>query len=104
MQANESAVSQIAKNQTVEEISRNLRVDSEYFDDLVQEVYFILITGYTEEVLSEAIKKKQEKFIITKILKNLWLSKTSPFYRQYKKPKLLKTHIEEYKEEPNETE
>ena len=94
----------IGENKIVEEIARNLRVDTEYFDDLCQEVYLILITGYTQETLQEAIDKRQINFIITKILKNQWFSKSSPFYRQYKKPKLLKTPIEQYKEEPNETE
>ena len=94
----------IGEKKIVEEIARNMRVESEYFDDLCQEVYYILITGYTEEKLQEAIEKKQINFIITSIMKNQWFSKTSPFYRQFKKPKLLKTPIEEYKEEPNETE
>lgn len=94
----------IGDKRIVEEIARNMRVESEYFDDLCQEVYLILLTGYTEEKLQEAIDKKQINFIITSIMKNQWFSKTSPFYRQFKKPKLLKTPIEDYKEEPNETE
>lgn len=94
----------IGEKKIVQEIARNMRVESEYFDDLCQEVYYILITGYTEEKLQEAIDKKQINFIITSIMKNQWFSNTSPFYRQFKKPKLLKTPIEEYKEEPNETE
>ena len=92
----------IGEKKIVEEIARNMRVESEYFDDLCQEVYCILITGYTEEKLQEAIDKKQINFIITSIMKNQWFSKTSPFYRQYKKPKLLKTPIEDYKETPDE--
>lgn len=92
----------IGDKRIVEEIARNMRVESEYFDDLCQEVYLILLTGYTEEKLQEAIDKKQINFIITSIMKNQWFSKTSPFYRQYKKPKLLKTPIEDYKETPDE--
>jgi hypothetical protein len=79
-----------------------MRVDTDYFDDLCQEVYFILCTGYTEEKLQEAIDKKQINFIITSIMKNQWFSKTSPFYRQYKKPNLKKMPMEQYKEEPDE--
>ena len=93
---------QIGNDKLVETIARNMRVESEYYDDLCQEVYYILITGYTEEKLQEAIDKKQINFIITSIMKNQWFSKTSPFYRQYKKPKLLKTPIEDYKETPDE--
>lgn len=90
---------QIGNDKLVETIARNMRVESGYFDDLCQEVYYILITGYTEEKLQEAINKKQINFIITSILKNQWFSKTSPFYRQYKKPNLKKVQMEQYKED-----
>lgn len=93
---------QIGNDKLVETIARNMRVDTDYFDDLCQEVYFILITGYTEEKLQEVIDKKQINFIITSIMKNQWFSKTSPFYRQYKKPNLKKVPMEQYKEEDNE--
>lgn len=92
----------IGEKKLVETIARNMRVESEYYDDLCQEVYFILLTGYTEEKLQEAIDKKQINFIITSIMKNQWFSKTSPFYRQYKKPKLKSVPMEQYKEESDE--
>lgn len=98
MERNETGLSSIANRKVVEEICNNMRVDSEYFDDLVQEVYYILLTGYTDEVLEKATEEKQEKFIITSIVKRQWLSKTSPFYRKYKKHKLRSSPIEEYKE------
>lgn len=93
---------QIGEKKLVETIARNMRVESEYYDDLCQEVYVILLTGYTEEKLQEAIDKKQINFIITSIMKNQWFSKTSPFYRQYKKPNLKKVPMEQYKEESDE--
>lgn len=99
MEHNETGLSSIANRKVVEEICRNMRVESEYFDDLVQEVYYILLTGYTDEVLEKATEQKQEKFIITSIVKRQWLSKTSPFYRQYKKPNLKKVQMEQYKED-----
>ena len=52
-------IEQIGNDKLVETIARNMRVTSDYFDDLCQEVYFILITGYTEEKLQEAIDKKR---------------------------------------------
>lgn len=97
-----SPIEQIANRKVVEEICKNMRVDSEYFDDLVQEVYYILLTGYTEDVLEKAIVQKQEKFIITSIVKRQWLSQSSPFYRTYKKPNSKKVPMEQYKEEPDE--
>lgn len=97
-----SPIEHIGENKIVETIARNMRVESDYFDDLCQEVYYILITGYTEEKLQEAIDKKQINFIITKIMKNQWFSATSPFYRTYKKPNTKKVPMEQYKEEPDE--
>ena len=97
-----SPLEQIGEKKLVETIARNMRVESDYFDDLCQEVYVILLTGYTEEKLQEAIDKKQINFIITSIMKNQWFSKTSPFYRQYKKPNLKKVPMEQYKEESDE--
>ena len=92
-------IEQIGNDKLVETIARNMRVESDYFDDLCQEVYVILLTGYTTEKLQEAIDKKQINFIITSIMKNQWFSATSPFYRQYKKPNLKKVQMEQYKEE-----
>jgi hypothetical protein len=93
---------QIGNDKLVETIAKNMRVDADYYNDLCQEVYYILLTGYTEEKLQEAINKKQINFIITCILKNQWFSATSPFYRQYKKPNLKKVPMEQYKEENDE--
>lgn len=95
-------IEQIGNDKLVETIARNMRVEKDYIDDLCQEVYYILMTGYTEEKLKEAIEKNQVNFIITCILKNQWFSKTSPFYRQYKKPNLKKVPMEQYKEESDE--
>ena len=95
-------IEQIGNEKLVETIAKNMRVETDYFDDLCQEVYIILITGYTEEKLQEAIDKKQINFIITSIMKNQWFSKSSPFYRTYKKPKLKSVPMEQYKEEPDE--
>lgn len=95
-------IEQIGNDKLVETIARNMRVESEYFDDLCQEVYFILITGYTEEKLQEAIDKKQINFIITSIMKNQWYSKTSPFYRKYKKYKLKSSPLDNKYDKPDE--
>ena len=92
----------IGENKIVEGIARNMRVEKDYYDDLCQEVYYILMTGYTEEKLQEAIDKKQINFIITCILKNQWFSKTSPFYRQYKKYKLKSSPIDDIYDAPDE--
>lgn len=89
----------ISENKIVEGIAKNMRVTSDYFDDLCQEVYYILMTGYTEEKLQEAIDKKQINFVITCILKNQWFSSTSPFYRQYKKYNINKYILGQFREQ-----
>ena len=58
-------IEQIGKDKLVETIARNMRVTSDYFDDLCQEVYFILLTGYTEEKLQEAIDRNINTNIAT---------------------------------------
>ena len=93
---------QIGNDKLVETIARNMRVTSDYFDDLCQEVYFILLTGYTEEKLQEAIDKKQINFIVTCILKNQWYSKTSPFYRKYKKYTMSASPLDSKYDRPEE--
>ena len=99
---NESPISTIAKKKMVEEICHNMRVDSDFRDDLIQEVYYILLTGYTNEVLQQAAERKQEKFIITSIVKRQWLSKTSPFYRKYKKYTMSASPLESKYDRPEE--
>lgn len=89
------AIEQIGKDKLVEEIARNMRVDTVFFDDLCQEVYYILLTGYTDEKLQEAIDNNQINYIITSIMKKQWYSSTSPFYMKYKKPQKNKTDIDE---------
>ena len=86
---------QIGNDKLVETIARNMRVETDYFDDLCQEVYFILLTGYTDEKLQEAIDNNQINYIITSIMKKQWFSATSPFYTTYKKPQKNKTDIDE---------
>ena len=92
----------IGENKIVETIAHNMRVDRDYFDDLCQEVYYILLTGYTDEKLLEAIDKKQINFIVTCILKNQWYSKTSPFYRKYKKYTMSASPLESKYDRPEE--
>lgn len=53
-------------------------------DDLIQEIYLILL-NYKDETIISAYKKKELKFLIIRIIKNQFYSGTSDFYRKYKK-------------------
>lgn len=90
-----TSVDYIYNHRLVQDIAKNMKVSDEYFDDLCQEVYFILLTGYTDEKLQEAIDNNQINYIITSIMKKQWFSATSPFYTTYKKPQKNKTDIDE---------
>lgn len=68
----------------VEDITRNIRVTSDYYDDFVQETYEILLE-YNNEKLSSIFEKNQIKFFVARICLNNWNSRTSPFYTKYKK-------------------
>lgn len=68
----------------VKDICRNLGVRQQYFDDLVQEVLMILLEMDYSKV-EEMYKNKQLNFFLTRVIKNQYLSTTSPFYKMYRK-------------------
>lgn len=80
-----TAVEQILDAGYVEDIISNIGVDPDFKDDLVQDIYVILLE-YDQTLLQELVNKKQIKFFISRIITNQYCSKTSPFYKQYKKP------------------
>lgn len=84
MERNNNVIEQIAKDKLVEEIATNLKVDTDYFDDLVQEIYLILLT-YDQEKIEGMAERGELKYFITKLITNQFYSKTSPFYKNYKK-------------------
>lgn len=77
-------VTEIYEEGLLRELCENIRVSSNDIDDLMQEIYIILL-GYDEKKIVEMYEKKQLKFFIVRIIQNQYNSKTSPFYRKYKK-------------------
>lgn len=77
-------LNKIADEKLVETICKNIGVSPKYMDDLVQEIYLILLE-YNQTKLQEIYDKGQLNFFITRIIKNQWCSNTSPFYRKYRK-------------------
>lgn len=88
-----TSIERIAKEKIIDNILRNMRVDNNYFDDLKQDITYILITGYTEETLEEAINNNQIKYIVASIANRQYNSKSSPFYRIYRKFSILGEEI-----------
>ena len=74
----------IANERLVEEICKNLGVSPKYMDDLVQEIYLILLE-YNQEKLQYIYDKGQLNFFLTRIIKNQYFSNTSPFFKKYRK-------------------
>ena len=77
-------IDKICNDGIVESIIKNLGVSPKYADDLIQEIYLILLE-YDREKIIEMYNNKQLNFFLTRIIKNQINSVTSPFYRKYRK-------------------
>lgn len=84
MITNNEIVEALSQDQVIETMAHNLRVDSEYFDDLVQEIYMIILT-YDNGKLNDIWSKGQIKFWVSRVMMNTWNSRTSRFFKTYKK-------------------
>lgn len=61
-----------------------MRVNNNDIDDLVQEIYMILL-DYKEDKIIEMYNKKQLKYFLVGVIQRQYHSSTSPFYKKYKK-------------------
>lgn len=77
-------INRLAREKVVEGIAANIGVNGTDRDDLAQMVYEILLTSNPDKI-SELDERGELRYWITRIIKNQWLSKTSPFYQTYKK-------------------
>ena len=77
----------IIENKIVEGLINDYLIDS-FKDDLIQEVYMVLLE-HNQSKLQHLIDKKQIRFYIARIIKNMYFSSSSNFYRSYKRPLLL---------------
>lgn len=83
MDRTNNIINELAKEKTVETLCTNMGVEQAYLDDLVQEIYLILLE-YDEDKLIKMYERKQLKFFIVRIIMNQYFSKNSPFYKKYK--------------------
>lgn len=70
------------KKRVVEEMIKNMNINTPYNDDLVQEVYLILLE-YDRDKIEQMIKNKQINFFISRIIMNQVFSCTSEFHKKY---------------------
>lgn len=74
----------IINNKLVETLIDAYNIPSAFRDDLIQEIYLIILQ-YDIKTLQQLYDKKQLKYFIAKIITNQFFSKTSTFYKTYKK-------------------
>lgn len=77
-------ITDLYENRTVRDIIRNMQVAEQDADDLEQEIYTILLE-YDSDKIIEMYSKKQLKFFLVGVIQRQYFSKTSPFYKKYKK-------------------
>lgn len=79
-----SIIGEIYEKRLVRSILENMRVSSNDIDDLEQEIYMILL-NYNQEKIIQMWEKKQLNYFVVGVITRQYNSKTSPFYKKYKK-------------------
>lgn len=79
-----SIITDLYEKKIVKDIIRNMQVAEQDADDLEQEIYTILLE-YDSNKIIEMYSKKQLKFFLVGVIQRQYFSKTSPFYKKYKK-------------------
>lgn len=77
-------IEELYREKVIRSIITNMNVFEGDVEDLEQEIYTILLE-YDEQKIIEMYNKKQLKFFIIGIITRQYFSKTSPFYKKYKK-------------------
>lgn len=77
-------IEELYREKVIRNIITNMNVFEGDIDDLEQEIYTILLE-YDVDKIIEMYNKKQLKFFIVGIVTRQYFSKTSPFYKKYKK-------------------
>lgn len=77
-------LTELYEKEIVKELIKNMGVAEGDADDLEQEIYTILLE-YNSDRIIEMYNKKQLKFFIIGVIQRQYHSKTSPFYKKYKK-------------------
>lgn len=79
-----SIIKELYEKNIVKDIIKNMRVNLLDADDLEQEIYMILLE-YDRNKIVELYTNKQLKYFIVGVIQRQYNSKTSPFYKKYKK-------------------
>jgi len=86
----------LAQEQRVERLVRVIcKVTSPILADLAQVIYLALLE-YDNDKVVELYEKEQINFFLVRIIKNQWMSSTSPFYRIYRKFSRQSNELSQY--------
>lgn len=77
-------LTELYTNGVIKEMCENMRVTSNDIDDFMSELYLILLE-YDPAKIVELYEKNQLRYFIVGIISRQYNSKTSPFYKKYKK-------------------
>ena len=80
----DSIIYELYDKNIVRDIIINLKVKYNDIDVLEQEIYMILLT-YDKDKIIDMYNKKQLNYFIVGIVKRQYNSRTSPYYKKYKK-------------------
>lgn len=86
---NKDIYTTIAEEKMIENLIDKYNVQSKYKQDLSQEIYLIVLTK-PPELLQQLYDNKQLNYYLARIISNQYFSKTSQFYKNYKKYNILK--------------
>lgn len=75
---------ELEQNNVVRDMCINMRVNSNDIDDLIQEIYMVLLE-YNRDKIIEMYERRQLRYFIVGIIQRQYRSNTSPFYKKYKK-------------------
>lgn len=83
----------IAKEKLIEILIDKYNVKPLYKQDLAQDV-FLIILSKPEKMLQELYDNKQLNFYLARIISNQYFSKTSKFFKDYKKYNINKNETD----------
>ncbi len=85
-------IEELARDKTIENITRNVGGSDDDLKDLCQDLYIDLLSK-DDELIIKLYESKQLKFFVTKMVLNNLHSKNSPFFTQYRKNNNNKVEI-----------
>ena len=77
-------VNEIYHSNLLNELFKNMGIKDNDFEDLMQEIFIILLE-YDKDKIMKMYEQKQLKWFIIKLIKNQYFSCNSPYYKKYKK-------------------